>query len=578
MRKSTLRLYLPFIGLAAVQALLIAFLPSTGGSKSQLAGGLGNSGSGAVSAGAGGTSGGATGTDTGSAAAGANGVGGSSGGGSGSFGGTGTAAAGGKAVQTASGLVTGDVSHCKGEKQFDIKLFNGTPPCIPKFTGDNGGATYQGVTSTSIKVVFFASKPNDQVDAILGTQGLAVPYAESVAYDQLAIAFVQKNFELYGRKIDAQFIQGDCPTTPPDYDKCNAEAQNVAKLHPFLVIWGTPLYGSVFDIWAKAGIPSFGGWQFDDSLFNTRRPFRWDPFMDGTQIGAHLAEYYCKKMVGHNADHSGQVIHATIGARGQVARKLGIITPEIEANVLAAKHVIAAVKACGGGEVPLFTYESNIETATQQTQTTVSNLIQNKVTTVACMCDPIAPAFLTSGMTGNSYFPEFLLTGTQFIDADLVGRLYDKQQMAHAFGISSIGAPVPLDQNDAAKVWQAMGQAGHPCEKNGCGINWAYVDLLGIALQQAGPNLNPLTLEKGLMSLPPDGGWDASGHKPAIVLGKYGQNDYTGVSDIREVYWDANATSPVDGSAGAYVNVNGGRRYILGQWSGNLDAIPVAAQ
>ena len=37
MRKSTLRLYLPFIALAAIQGLLIAFLPSTGASRNQLA-------------------------------------------------------------------------------------------------------------------------------------------------------------------------------------------------------------------------------------------------------------------------------------------------------------------------------------------------------------------------------------------------------------------------------------------------------------------------------------------------------------------------------------------------------------
>src|SRR5207245_2262338 len=110
----------------------------------------------------------------------------------------------------------------------------------------------------------------------------------------------------------------------------------------------------VFDIWAKAGIVAIGGWQFDDTFFNGRRPFRYDPFMNGTEVGAHLSEYYCKKMAGQNADHSGAVIHPTIGTRGNVARKLGIVTPEIEANVTAAKRVIATVKACSGVEPPLF--------------------------------------------------------------------------------------------------------------------------------------------------------------------------------------------------------------------------------
>jgi hypothetical protein len=220
------------------------------------------------------------------------------------------------------------------------------------------------------------------------------------------------------------------------------------------------------------------------------------------------------------------------------------------------------------------TYESNINTATQQTETTVTKLIQDKVTTVACMCDPIAPVFLTSGMSGNAYFPEFLLTGTQFLDADLVGRLYDKQVMKHAFGISTIPQQTALDVGDTARVWQAEGQSGHPCGKNGCGINWSYVSLLGTALHMAGPNLTPLSFEKGLQTMAADGGWATVG-KPDVGLWKFGANDYTWLSDVREVYWSGSAVSPVDGSQGAYIGVNNGRRYTTGQWTPGLSQIPV---
>src|SRR5205085_10054604 len=139
---------------------------------------------------------------------------------------------------------------------------------------------------------------------------------------------------------------------------------------------------------------------------------------------------------GKNADHSGRLIHSSIGARGNVKRRLGIVVPEIEANVATAKEVAARVKACGGGDSPIFTYASDIEKANEQTQATVANLIQNKVTTVTCMCDPIAPVFLTTGMSKNSYFPEFLLPGLGLLDYDLLGQLYDPQQMQHAFGPS----------------------------------------------------------------------------------------------------------------------------------------------
>jgi hypothetical protein len=577
-------LYVPFLALIAIQALLIAFLPSKGPKKESLAADTGLStslsGTGDQAAGDAGAVDGATGGfSSGSGGSGATAAGG--GAASGARGATGTA-----------GAAAGSTAHCVGNKQFGI-VAAGAPPCVPKFGGNNGGATAQGVTADKIKVIFFSSTPNDQVDAILATQGLAVPYPESVAFQKAALKFVEKHFELYGRKIDAEFVLGDCPTTPPDYDKCNAAAQEVVKKKPFMVVWGTPLYGSVFDIWKNAGIVSFGGWQFDDSLFNSRRPYRWDPFMNGTEIGAHIAEYYCKKMAKSNADHSGAVIHPSIGTRGNVGRKLGIVTPEIEANVLAAKRVIAAVKACGGQVTASpYTYESDIEKATQQTQATVSKLVQDKVTTVACMCDPIAPAFLTTGMTGNSYFPEFFIAGTQFIDADLVGRLYDKQQMRHAFGISSIGQQKPLKDADPTRVWRDVGAPAdaakdasqdHPCEDNGCGIQWAYVNLVGTALQMAGPNLNAATLERGLFTMPADGGWDAV-HDPTRVLLKFGPNDYTSVSDAREIYWSATSPSTVDAQngqcpspdkCGAWISPNGGRRFTLNQWVGGLGEIPV---
>ena len=43
-------------------------------------------------------------------------------------------------VQTASGVVTGDISHCKGDKQIDM-FANGNPPCAAKFREQRDAAT-----------------------------------------------------------------------------------------------------------------------------------------------------------------------------------------------------------------------------------------------------------------------------------------------------------------------------------------------------------------------------------------------------------------------------------------------------
>lgn len=571
MRKSWLQLYAPFLVLALVQALLIVVAPSRGDSASNLSAGGGPldasgaplDGSGIIDP----DTGLVTGTDgvtTDGGSAGTTGGGGSGGTTGGAGGGTGGTTGG-----STGGAPAGDTSHCKDGKQ--VGGLRTAAPCKPVFAGDNGGATYQGVTDKEIKIVFFSSKPNEQVDAILATQGLAVPEEEQMDAVNQFVKYINANYELYGRKIVIKRIVGDCPTTPPDYDKCIAAAQQVVKEKPFAVVWATSLYATVYDVWSRAGIVSFGGSTFDNAFYNRGRPFRYDLGMDGTKAADQIAEYYCKKLTGKPADHAGSNIHPTIGGRS-TKRSLGIIVPEIEANVLTAKRVVSKVDACNGSDpAPIFrTYASNIETATTQTQATVSALISAKVTTVVCMCDPIAPVFLTSGMTGNGYFPEFMMPGLGLLDYDLLGRLYDGRQMAHAFGPSNLAVLTSLDDTDQARVWRATGRQGHPCGDNGCGIPWAYFNFVGTALQMAGPQLTPLTIERGLLQDLPD---QYGGVETSYLA--FGPNDYTGYEDGKEVYWDPNARSAVDGKAGAFVPLNGGKRYRPGQWGAGLGGIPV---
>jgi hypothetical protein len=559
MRRSTLRLYAPFIALALVQALIIAVAPSRAPNKTQVAAGANGFHGGSASGGA--NAGPAVNANP-AAAAGSTA--------SGAGGAAADAAGGGDAQGAAAGA--GDTSHCAGQYQFDVLLEHG-PPCQPKFAGDNGGATSQGVSGDTIKIIYFESQPNEQVNTILGAKGLATTSDQEDAAIKAFTDFINSHYELWGRKISIEKVVGDCPTTPPDYDKCLAAAQEVVKKQPFAVIWVTSLYADVFDVWANAGIISIGGSAFDKSYYNDRRPYRYDVGMDGSQSADFIADYACKKLVGRHPDHAGTVIHATIGTRDSVTRKIGIISPEIPADTATAQRAIDEIRACGGGDAAVdhpFTYKSDINSATTQTEATVAALIQNKVTTIVCMCDPIAPVFLTQGLSSQRYFPEHVLPGLGLLDYDLLGQLYDPQQWQHAFGPSQLANPTTLDNSDPGRVWQAMGQAGHPCGNNGCGLPWAYLGFTAEALQQTGPNLNPLTFEQGVLAnTPPSGG---SG---LLYLMNFGPGDYTGVGDEREVYWDPTATTPIDGSKGAYVPVGGDQRYQLGQFGTTLDGIPV---
>jgi hypothetical protein len=576
---SRMRLYAPFLALVAVQALLVALLPSTSGADQAGFGGdptaTGNGAAQASASGAGGTggpdltdldtaggagagSGGATATqataqDGGSTEVAADGDTNDGGGSDGDEGGdAGRVAA------------AGDTSHCTGNGRQHGVTFH-APECRPVFDGDNGGATYQGVTEDEITVVWFTVETNEQLEAISTAAGSENTVEGFLEFVEAVEDFIETHYETYGRSVNIEYFEAECPDTPQDVPACRAEARRMmSELDPFAVIWTTPLYPEIFDEFAREGVLSLGGWHFENQFFEGRRPFRWDLNMDGTQAGELIAEYYCTKLAGEPASHAGRVIHPSIGPRDTTERRLGILTPETEANVSAANHVRRLVSECSGQEdIPLATYESNIERAQEQSTANAATMISGGVTTMVCMCDPIAPIFTTRTYTAQGYFPEHLLAGIGFMDVDQIGRLYDSEQWAHAFGLSHIAELPPPEESDYQAVWEASGREG--ASPGSWSLPTSYFLTFASMVHNAGPNLTPATIEEGMFAAEASGGWEATGGDASIVKVDFGPGNYTAISDVREVYWDTSAISQSDGDPGAYVPMNDGRRYVRGE-------------
>lgn len=583
MRRSALKLYAPFIALALAQAAFVVWAPSKGEEPVNQFGDVAAAGdfsgsptgTGATSGG-GSSSGGSTGTGSGAAVPGgatASGGGSSSSGGGSSSSGASTGTPNPGAGDGGGGDVAaaGDTSHCKGDRQTDV-IYN-SPPCVAAFTGDNGGATYKGVTGDEIKVIMMQCQEDEQVNAILATQGLAASDEETDAMLQADIKFINDYYETYGRKVVAERMRMDCPLTPPDPAKARQAAAEIAKKNPAFVYVASG-GSSAADVFAQNGIVSVGVQWNIQQFYAGRRPFRYDIFPTSTETADWMAEYYCQKMAKKPASNAGTLIHPTIGGR-DAPRKLGIVVPDDGTGVIlpAAQEVSRRVKECSGIDTPVFTYQSDINRAQEQTRVTVAGLIDAKVTTVTCMCDPIAPVFLTNGMTQNNYYPEHMVAGMGLLDYDVLGRLYDPAQWNHAFGMSQLVEPVPFEQSDAAKIWRAVGNEGNPCAA--CNLLSGYITLIGSMIQLAGPNVNPGTVEGALVGNEYSrGGWNETGGDPGVYLIRFGAGDYNAISDFREVYWDASAPSKIDGKAGAYIAINGGHRYAGGETTTSFDFAP----
>lgn len=573
MRRNALRVYAPFLAVLLGQAAFVVVAPSQGEEPAnqfgQVAAGPG-AGQGVVDPETGQLVDPVTGEVIQQAGGGTSG-GGTASGGQGAAGG-GTAGGGAGGGGQAAG---GDTSHCKGDRQHDV-IYN-APPCIPKWPdgADNGGATYPGVTGDEIKFIMFQCQSNPQVDAILASQGLAASDAEVDAMLDSWAKVINKYYETYGRTFKWERIRGDCPTSPPDPAKARQAAAEVAKKKPMFV-YASGGGSAAADTFAQAGIVTVGIQWNINSFYAGRRPFRWDIFPNADETADWMAEYYCKKMAKKPASNAGTVIHPSIGGRNTI-RKLGIIVPDDGTGTIlpAAQRVKRLVDECSGSNSLIITYQSDINRAEEQTRATVASLIENKITTVTCMCDPIAPTFSTNGMTRNNYYPEHMLAGMGLLDYDVLGRLYDKAQWQHAFGLSQLAQQPPFEQTDAARVWRASGKSGNPCAA--CNLLSGYMSLVASMINAGGPNLNPGTIEGALVGRKyARGGWSETGGRADVYLIKFGPNDYNAISDYREVIWDAGARSPIDGKPGAYVSLKGGKRYAGGEQTNDF-AVPARA-
>ena len=565
-----LRRWLPLLLVVGVQVLLVAVVPSRGPSRDALlqdggtavgapgaVGGTGGVGAVGGVSGTPGTGGAVSGGTTGAGAGGTTGAvaGGTTGAGAG---GTTGGAVGG----TTGGAAAGDRSKCAKGGQLQQDVTTSSPPCVPKFTGDNGGATYQGVTREKITVLRYRPKSNAQVDAILRTQGLAFSPEEEAQAEANFAKFFEKRYEFHGRKIEWKWTTGTCEVSPPDLPCFRNEVKRLnAEFKPFAVYWAnSTTQAEFFDEWSRLGVLNVGGWHFNAQFNNRLRPYHWDVFMDGTTTARNVADYWCKKMQNKTASLAGDP------ALRAKKRKLGILTQDYPVTRKNALDLYAMVTGgvCGGkadAAEPVYT-PSNIAQGQQTASVVVQKLKAEGVTTLVIMSDPINPTFTTKAATEQQWYPEHLLAGSGLIDYDLLGRLYDQTQWINAFGPGHLAEPVPPAQTDAARASRDIG-----AQDNGAGnLIYAYMSLVAAQVQMAGPRLTPANVERGMFSLPPGGGW-ARTKDPQAYLITYGKGDYTAIADSRHARWDPQARSKIDGRTGAYVAFEGGRRWPVGEWT-----------
>ena len=425
--------------------------------------------------------------------------------------------------------------------------------CVQPWHANNGGATYQGVSGKQINIIYYLPSLGSQITSIgqlAGLQPLSVEQHEVAVFSE----FFNRNFQTYGRHVNFVVFQSQQQIGNTAGARSDAVAID-QQYHPFLEINGQDQ--NFLDEASQRGMESITTTQLPQSIYASHSPFVWGLLPSTNTTDSHLGEYITKKLgKGSKASFGGTNSNPPVNGQ---PRRYGIIYPTTAAD--GSPSVFSSVAndlqsrlARGGIQVTAKVgYSQDITSAQTQATNEVSQLQAAHVTSVICLCDPLAPIYLTKAAANQGYYPEWIESGYLIQDVDQLGRLYDQSEWQHALGISSLPPPVAPQDSPATKAFKSIDPAGGNPPIDSFAV-FSSMLVLFTSLEIAGPNLNPRTFANAMFRL----------YLPSPSF-YYTRHDYGGLKDAMEVWWDPNAKGP-DGIKGHYQDVDGAHRFLLTQW------------
>lgn len=442
------------------------------------------------------------------------------------------------------------------------------PPCVPVWGGakpwvaaggqafaDNGGATAPGVTAETIKVVFYLFAEQDIAKQL---QQFGVMDGEDATIEGVRGLVEMSNhlYETYGRRVELIPFRATGDGRSPS--AARADAVRVVEMGAFASIGGPTQTSAYQHELARNHVLCIQcGFASTDEVMAEDAPYAWgyQATPDQTLFG----------VIGVGVDmfNGSKAKYAGDPAMRDQTRKFGVVHYEQDPPVFGPLKAEALTTFSARGAVPetVIQYILDPNTLNMQAQAIIGRLKRDGVTTVVFLGDPLMPRLLTQQATKQEYHPEWIFTGTAFTDTSAVGRLYDQDQMRHAFGASSQPARTVPELSEA---WQLHEWwfGTKPSAARTMTFWGPVVQQLFLGIHMAGPRLSAETFAGGLFNYPPSGATDLGGRDsvslfldgylqgdttPAISFGPRedgGGVDYVAVDDFTFTWWDPDAAGP----------------------------------
>jgi len=439
------------------------------------------------------------------------------------------------------------------------------PTCYAPFEGDNGGATAEGVTADTIKIVWYLGPDNDPVinyvtDAIANDD----TNDDYVATMEGLIEYYETYYETYGRSVELIPFVGSGIATDPV--AARADAVKIAEdIKPFQV-WGQPALTNAFgeELVARGiqCISCFGGRQ---EQWEEAEPFAFGLGLTTDQSRHHNVEWLTKQVAGRNAEHAGD---ESFRSQERTFGYLYIETSEESAEN--ARRYRDALAEEGVELAEMVPYRLDPATLQETAANAIAKLKQAGVTSVIFAGDPVAPRDFTREATKQGYFPEWILNISTLVDTNVFARTYDQEQWRNAFGLTALAARVPEDKGGMFNVYRWF-HGEDPAADNSIGVIFPQPALFYAGLQEAGPNLTHEGFRDALFRNPPT---QRALTAPSLSYGDKGiwpgvTKDFQGIDDVTTIWWDPDAVGRDElrrEAAGMWQFVDGGRRYLPGEW------------
>ena len=456
-------------------------------------------------------------------------------------------------------------THCDKKLGTVAVPWTYAAPCAKQLSGDNGGATADGVTKDSIKIVVYQGDPakNALQSATVKGAGADVSNDTARTVYQGYIDGFSKYYNLYGRKIDLQFFPGT--GGPGDEVTAKADADAIADMHPFAVLSGpnqTPAWSN--EITARH-VMCLGNCSLavPQQTVIDNSPYLMGVGPTPEQAGLMTAKFVTGQLAGKKAIYGGADVKNKTRVFG--VTHYDTIDGQQKTAYATLKSAFAKAKVKIAADLP---FQLDLARGQENARTMIAKLKEAGVTTVIYTGDPLTPKNLTTEATAQNYFPEWVIGSNVLVDIALFGRTYDQQQWQHAFGIALTGARVNQDVNQSYTLYQWF--TGHKPENNTYGIIIADLASMVTGLHLTGPKLTPDTFQQAMWAAPVRGG---NPIQPRTSFGRHGLwpgTDWGGSDDTGLIWWNPKANGEDEvGKVG-----NGLYEYTAMGKRWTLDAIP----